>query len=204
MPSLLYVVDKYQGETGDLPRMDAWAFARFKKVSSAKGKWKRSLNWQVRTSERSRKGLLVQWKIRSNTVSLTELTMRFWGLWTQHRIKSTLPKIPKWSPFHFELPGWKQKSFSLPFHCILNMPHPAVTLFSGVRMNFIHLRSCRWSTNQKHPPFFIGYFSYNELLKRDYWRLLVLGRTVTTHIKVNVSLIKYHTSRRGQFFNWLN
>jgi len=87
MPSLLYVVDKYQGETGDLPRMDAWAFARFKKVSSAKGKWKRSLNWQVRTSERSRKGLPVQWKIRSNTVSLTELTMRFWGLWTQHRKK---------------------------------------------------------------------------------------------------------------------
>lgn len=184
-------MDKYQSKTGDLPRMDAWAFARFNKASSAKGKCKGSLKWQVRTSWRSRKGLLVHWEIRSNTVSLIELTMTTWGLRHQQRMESTLPKISKWPPFHFGLPKWKQKPFSLPFHCILNMPHPAVTLLFGVCMNFIHLRSCRWSTNQKHPPFFIGYFSYNELLKRDDWRLLVLGRTVTIHTKIYVPIIKY-------------
>lgn len=185
--------------------MDVWTLAELKKASSAKRKGERSLKWQVRTSDGEQERSVGSVVKQKKTGSLAEVMVRFWCLWTQpHRIdpeiqcsaeeRARCNKYPNDLLSALDCQGENQKPFSLPFHCILNMPHPAVTFLFGAGMNLIHFRSWRWSADQKHPPFFIGYFSYYEFLKTDNWRLPVLGETVTVYSKkINGFLIKYHT-----------
>lgn len=65
----------------------------------------------------------------------------------------------------------------LPFYCLLDPSHPGISFLLGVGMDFIHLRTSRWSADQKHSSLLICNFPSNELLKGNNWWLLILQKT---------------------------
>lgn len=164
---------------------------------------------------RSGKVLLIQREMTSNMGSLSEVMVGSWGLWILSSQENPASQDGSGAMQNREHTAtniqptfcllWtttvKTKSLFIPFHCILNMPHPVVTFLFAVGMNLIHLWPRRRSTNQEHPPFFIGYFSYYEPLKGDNGRLLVLGKQ-SQHIQIiNDSFIKHHAFRKAWFLN---
>lgn len=91
------------------------------------------------------------------------------GCWVAHKhIKQTgngfLHGLTVWT--------WRTPLNSLPY-----VFHPGIPLVSGASVNFVHLRSHRRGGDQEHSSLLVGYFSDNELLQRDYRRLLVLGKS---------------------------
>jgi len=106
----------------------------------------------------SGKGLLNQWETRSSMASLAEVMVRFlWSVNPELRGKPTLTgwiqcnteqraychKYPTDLPSALDYQDENPKPFPLPFHSILNMPHPVVPFLFGVGMNLIHLRPRR-------------------------------------------------------------
>lgn len=65
----------------------------------------------------------------------------------------------------------------LPFNSLLDPSHPVISFLLGTGMNFIHLRTSRWSTDQKHSSLLISNFSSNKLLKGNNGWLLILCKT---------------------------
>lgn len=72
---------------------------------------------------------------------------------------------------HFLDYGQKE---TLPLDSLLDPSHPVISFLLGTGMNFIHLRTSRWSTDQKHSSLLISNFSSYKLLKGNNRWLLIL------------------------------
>jgi hypothetical protein len=86
----------------------------------------------------------------------------------------------------------------LPFYCLLDPPHPVISFLLGIGVDFIHLRTSWWSTDQKHSSLLISNFSSNELLKGNNWWLLIL-REIGGCAHETSSSLKSEPSWRHEF-----